>query len=91
MADRPGAGARGWLRLALAAAVVAVFLAAAQLLSPHLPGAAGAVYEQNRSRDIDASALFYTEITDVHECSAADGGRYAIDVRPGLTLGADGE
>lgn len=91
MAGRPGSAARRWLKLAMAAAVAAAFLVAAQLVSPSLPGAAGMVYEQNCSQDIDASALFYTEVTDVHEFSVTGGGRYAIDVRPGLKLGAGGE
>jgi len=91
MSDRPGSASRRWLKLALAAAAAATFLVVAQLVSPSLPGAAGKVYEQNCSQGIDASALFYTEVTDVHEFSVTGDGRYAIDVRPGLRLGADGE
>ncbi len=90
MAGRPGPAARRWLKLALGAMAAVAFLVTAQLVSSSLPGAAGKVYERNYSQDIDASALFYTEVTDVHEFSVTGGGRYAIDVRPGLKLGADG-
>ena len=47
--------------------VAALFVAAAERFSPHLPGAAGEVYRANRAHaaERDPSALFYTEVGDV--------------------------
>jgi hypothetical protein len=82
---------RGWLALAASLLALVAFLVLAELASPKLSGPAGMVYEQNRSRDLDASALFYTEVTDVREFLDVDRGRYGIDRRPRLKFVQENE
>ena len=79
--------------LALVGAVVAVFalLAGAHRISPSLPGSPGEVFRQNQQQDLDASALFYTEVTDVREFIDLENGRYGLDIRPGLRIGGEHE
>ncbi|MFH2205148.1 MAG: hypothetical protein ABIJ96_18715 [Elusimicrobiota bacterium] len=69
--------ARKWRRLALAAAALALFLAAAHRTSPLIPGAAGNIFRRNLDRRIDAAALFYTESGDVRDYLDQKKGRYA--------------
>ena len=47
------------------------------VFSPRLPGAAGAVYRRNVARDVEATALIYTESGDVRDYLDDEGGRYA--------------
>jgi len=64
--DRPP---HRWLRLAIGVALLA---AAFALLArgPLIPGPAGRVLEQNRERDIQATALFYSDLERMPEIQA---------------------
>ena len=50
------------------------------LVSPWLPGTAGAVFKNNMEQHINAEALFYTEVGDVTEFLNQETGRYGIDL-----------
>jgi hypothetical protein len=67
---------RKWLGIALAAAVAPALLAAAHWISPLLPGAAGEVFRQNVSHDIEATALIYSESGDIRDYLDPEKGRY---------------
>lgn len=86
MTVRRGTHAKRWLALLASGAGLLALLAGAHLVSPALPGAPGEVFRQNQARDLDASALFYTEVTDVREFIDTEHGRYGLDLRPELKV-----
>jgi len=67
---------RAWLKLGGAVVAVALGVALLHVASPHVGGAFGRAYDNNTRRDIDARALFYTEVGAVSEFLDVDGGRY---------------
>ncbi len=70
-----------WLKLLLGLLSVALVVAGLHWLSPELPGTAGKTFRQNVERDIDATALIYTEAGDVREFLTREG-RYGIQLVP---------
>ena len=66
-----------WLRLAALLVVGGGLGTLVHLLSPRLPGAAGAVFRRNVDHDVDATALIYTESGDVRDYLDDERGRYA--------------
>ncbi len=56
-----------WLRLVLGLAAVALFVGLLHVGSVHLGGAAGRLIENNLERDLEASALFYSEVTGLED------------------------
>ncbi|MBW2528219.1 MAG: hypothetical protein JRI23_28845 [Deltaproteobacteria bacterium] len=50
-------------------------------LSPRLPGPAGALYRHNVDRDVDATALVYSESGDVADYLDEAHGRYRTSGR----------
>ena len=77
---------RRWLALSGGLAAIAGFVAVAQIVSPELPGPVGVVFEQNLSRNVDASALFYSEVTEIREFLDEDG-RYGGLLYPPTEIG----
>ncbi len=51
---------------------------ALHFISPWLPGTAGTVFKNNMEQNINAEALFYTEVGDVTEFLNQKTGRYGI-------------
>jgi len=66
-----------WLRLGLALIGVAAFITVLHLLSPRLPGTAGDIFRSNVDKDIEATALFYSESGDIREYIDGRNGKYA--------------
>ncbi len=65
-----------WVRFGLALAAVPLVVALLHHASLHAPGSVGRVYKNNTRRDIDARALFYTELGDVSNFLDKEHGRY---------------
>lgn len=65
-----------WFRLALAIGAIGGCAVLLHLLSPRLPGAAGAIYQRNVAQDVPATALVYTESGDVRDYLDDETGRY---------------
>ena len=53
---------------------------ALHFISPRLSGTAGIVFKNNLEQNINAEALFYTEVGDVKEFLNQETGRYGIDL-----------
>jgi hypothetical protein len=66
-----------WLRLAALVVAAGVLGTLVHVLSPWLPGPAGAVFRRNVEHDIDATALIYSESGDVADYLDDEAGRYA--------------
>jgi hypothetical protein len=86
MTARATARLHGWLRLAASLLAIAVFVALVHAMSPVVPGPAGAIFEHNMSEDVDAAALFYSEVTDIREFLDAEHGRYGSVGRRGAAV-----
>lgn len=69
-------GTRKWLELGACLVVVAAVVGLLHVASPFAPGEAGRAYRNNTERDIDARALFYTEVGTVSEFLDEGKGRY---------------
>jgi hypothetical protein len=69
---RPDPPGNRWLRLGVGVAILA---AAFALLArgPLVPGSAGRVLQHNREHDLEASALFYTDLERMPEIQASPG------------------
>lgn len=67
---------RRWLAFLLGLMTIAGFIIVAHVVSPSLPGTSGAVYQQNVAENIDATALFYTDLGSLHDYLSSDG-KYA--------------
>ncbi|MDH4351023.1 MAG: hypothetical protein OEW56_07740 [Gemmatimonadota bacterium] len=65
-----------WLRLAAALALGALVMAAVHAMTARATGPFGRAWAHNVEREINASALFYTELGDVREFTDRRHGRY---------------
>jgi hypothetical protein len=61
---------------------------ALHFISPWLPGTAGTVFKNNMEQNINAEALFYTEVGDVTEFLNQETGRYGIDLSISISKAA---
>jgi len=68
---------KDWLKLLAGLALAALLVVMLNIASAHAPGTAGGVYKNIIERDIEASALFYTEVDDVAQFLDEENGRYA--------------
>ena len=60
----------------LSLGLVVAFVTIAELSSPSIPGVAGALFKRNVEADIEATALIYTESTDVRDYLDEVDGKY---------------
>lgn len=71
-----GHSKRRWAKLALLLGVVLALAIATHMVSPILPGTAGAIFRQNVEKRIEATALVYTETGDVRDYVDTECGKY---------------
>jgi hypothetical protein len=63
---------QGVVKLVVVLGLIAAFIAVAQRVSPALPGIAGSLYRQNVDKNIEATALIYSEPYDIRRYLGAN-------------------
>ena len=59
---------------------IILFISAMTYICPKLPGTAGEVYRNNLEKDIEATALIYTESGDVYDYLDTRNGKYGFEL-----------